>query len=99
MNCNCISETADALANRLTMPEATKPQKGATVISTRCAIDGICVTGEYILTIPFKALWVLPGGNSRTTEIPIRANFCPFCGKSVIKPQKLRKPKAPASQN
>lgn len=91
--CNCISEIATNLYNRLdeednglsdkTSLSKFVPKGGELndVSALNLAIN--LSTGATVLQIPFKITWALPKGKSKKTTVTVNATHCPFCGASM----------------
>lgn len=82
MNCNCITDIETRLASHM------KPQAGETARAS-CAGAALFIIGGdavYGLNIAFRITGDKKGFTSlRGKEVPVKANYCPFCGKSMTK--------------
>lgn len=82
MNCNCISDIEKRLANHM------KPQAGETA-SASCAGSALFIKDGFAesgLNIAFRVTGDKRGFTSlKGKEVPVKANYCPFCGKSMTK--------------
>lgn len=81
MNCNCIRETEQRLA------EFVKPKVGDDATAT-CMAVGLQITDDMgirtVLNIPFRIKGSKKGFNrEKGKEMPFVASFCPFCGVST----------------
>jgi hypothetical protein len=81
MNCNCIRETEQRLA------EFVMPQAGDDATAT-CMASGMCITETMglrtVVNIPFRIKGSKKGFTSeKGKEMPFVASFCPFCGVST----------------
>lgn len=80
MNCNCIGEIENRLAERM------KPQAGETARAT-CMGSALFLVENSMeagLNIAFRITGTKPGFKSeKGKEMGVKANYCPFCGKST----------------
>ncbi len=83
MSCDCVKDLEGKLAEHM------RPKAGETVKAT-CMATGIAITPdlglEAVFNIPFRICGDKKGFTSlKGREMPVRANYCPFCGKSMKK--------------
>lgn len=80
MNCDCIKTTQEQITPMIAAKGSGNRKAGA-LESVRCANVGLNFrTGKTMLGIPFTVRWE---GQKKTDEVPVYAEFCPFCGKAT----------------
>jgi hypothetical protein len=83
MNCDCIEREEKRLAEGVFHGILEKPKKAGVLRYVSCQGAGISFkSGIRVLTIEFHAHF---DGVKKPMEIRMKADFCPFCGKSTEK--------------
>jgi hypothetical protein len=89
MNCGCMTRAAASLAFRLTLPEAAHNRPVSTA-----TLEGVTAMDPFLT---FIVCWRLASGKTINRPLPVKFDFCPFCGQSAAKPQRVRKEKDAAT--
>lgn len=78
MKCNCISDIEKKLAEKYT-------KELAVTATVECLATAFTLVGNAFDTIHFTNYKITAPvkGFTKGKMMPIHANFCPFCGKSV----------------
>ncbi|MBS0352483.1 MAG: hypothetical protein JSR83_01085 [Proteobacteria bacterium] len=84
MQCDCITDLEKRLADHM------KPQAGETA-SAKC-LGSALFLGEKSLESGLNIAFRITGDKRGFTsekgkEMPVKANYCPFCGKPTAKPE------------